>query len=256
MVMSILNERINNPIDLDNLGKRDIVQRRKFSILLVDDEERILNFLKTKLRTLGYDVILAGNGIEALEQIQGQAPDMVVLDVIMPKMDGFQTLKELRTISSVPVIMLSARGDDSDRIKGLGLGADDYLPKPFNPDELVARIEAIRRRLNSPERKKTPRELLVRGLKINFDEHRVMVSGKEVKLTRIEWMLLNELAANSGHLMLYYNLLARVWGPEYRDDVQILRTWISRLRQKIESDPSHPKIIRVVPKTGYIFNKQ
>jgi two-component system KDP operon response regulator KdpE len=228
---------------------------KRFLILLVDDEERILNFLKTKLKTLAYEVILASNGIEAIEQIQGQEPDLVVLDVIMPKMDGFQTLKELRSFSSVPVIMLSARGDDSDRIKGLGLGADDYLPKPFNPDELVARIEAIRRRLNSPERKSIPKELTIHGLNIKFDERRITVRGEDVKLTRIEWLLLNEMAGNAGHLMVYYDLLARVWGPEYRNDVQILRTWISRLRQKIEEDPLHPKIISTVPKTGYIFNK-
>jgi len=228
---------------------------KRFSILLVDDEERILNFLKTKLKSLGFEVLLAGNGVEALEQIQGQEPDLVVLDVIMPKMDGFQTLKELRIFSSVPVIMLSARGDDSDRIKGLGLGADDYLPKPFNPDELVARIEAIKRRLNSPERKKTPKELVLHGLNINFDERRITVRGEEVKLTRIEWLLLNELVSNAGHLMVYYDLLARVWGPEYRDDIQILRTCISRIRQKIENEPYNPTIISTVPKTGYIFNK-
>ena len=228
---------------------------KRFSILLVDDEERILNFLKTKLKLLAYEVITASNGIEAIEQIQGQEPDLVVLDVIMPKMDGFLTLKQLRTFSSVPVIMLSARGDDSDRIKGLGLGADDYLPKPFNPDELVARIEAIRRRMNSPERKSTPKELIIHGLNINFDERRILVRGEEVKLTRIEWLILNELAGNAGHLMIYYDLLARVWGPEYRDDIQILRTWISRLRQKIEYDPVHPTIISTIPKTGYIFNK-
>ncbi|MGP8079444.1 MAG: response regulator [Dehalococcoidales bacterium] len=228
---------------------------KRFTILLVDDEERILNFLKTKLKLLNYEIILARNGIEALEQIQGQEPDLVVLDVVMPKMDGFQTLKELRSFSSVPVIMLSARGDDSDRIKGLGLGADDYLPKPFNPDELVARIEAIRRRLNLPERKSTLKELVIHELNINFDERCITVRGKEIKLTRIEWLLLNELAGNAGHLMVYYDLLARVWGPEYRDDVQILRTWVSRLRQKIEIDPAHPAIISTVPKTGYIFNK-
>ena len=228
---------------------------KRFTILLVDDEERILNFLKTKLKLLGYEVILAANGIEALEQIQGQEPDLVVLDVVMPKMDGFQTLKELRSFSSVPVIMLSARGDDSDRIKGLGLGADDYLPKPFNPDELVARIEALRRRLSQPERKNMPKELIIHGLNINFDERRIAVRGKEAKLTKIEWQLLNELAGNDGHLMVYYDLLARIWGPEYRDDVQILRTWISRLRQKLEIDPNHPIIITTVPKTGYIFNK-
>jgi DNA-binding response OmpR family regulator len=228
---------------------------KRFVILLVDDEERILNFLKTKLKLLAYEVILASNGIEALEQVRGQEPDLVVLDVMMPKKDGFETLQELRTFSAVPVIILSARGDDSDRIKGLGLGADDYIAKPFNPDELVARIEAIRRRLSSLERKNIPRELIVQGLNINFDERHLTVRGKEEKLTRIEWLLLSELAINAGHLMTYYDLLSGIWGPEYRDDVQILRTWISRLRKQIEIDPSDAKIISTVPKTGYIFNK-
>jgi two-component system KDP operon response regulator KdpE len=228
---------------------------KRFVILLVDDEERIINFLKTKLKLLSYEVILASNGVEALEQVREQDPDLVVLDVMMPKKDGFETLKELRTFSPVPVIMLSARGDDSDRIKGLEMGADDYIAKPFNPDELVARIEAIRRRLSSLEREKTPRELIVHGLKINFDERQLTVRGKEEKLTRIEWLLLSELAINAGHLMTYYDLLSRIWGSEYRDDYQILRTWISRLRQIIEIDPSDAKIISTVPKTGYIFNK-
>ena len=228
---------------------------KRFVILLVDDEERILNFLKTKLKMLSYEVILASNGVEALEQVREQDPNLVVLDVMMPKKDGFETLKELRTFSPVPVIMLSARGDDSDRIKGLGLGADDYIAKPFNPDELVARIEAIRRRLSSFERKNTPRELVVQGLKINFDERQLTVRGEDIKLTRIEWLLLSELAINAGHLMTYYDLLSRIWGPEYRDDIQILRTWISRLREKIEIDPSDAQIISTVPKTGYIFNK-
>jgi DNA-binding response OmpR family regulator len=228
---------------------------KRFVILLVDDEKRILNFLKTKLKMLSYEVILANNGIEALEQVQGHEPDLVVLDVMMPKKDGFETLKELRTFSGVPVIMLSAKGDDSDRIKGLGLGADDYIAKPFNPDELVARIEAIRRRLTSLERKNIPRELIVQDLQINFDERHLTVRGKEVKLTRLEWLLLSELAINAGHLMTYYDLLSAIWGPEYRDDVQILRTWISRLRQKIEIGPNEAKIIITVPKTGYMFKK-
>ena len=229
---------------------------KRFVILLVDDEERILNFLKTKLKILSYEVTLATNGIEALEQVREQDPDLVVLDVMMPKKDGFETLKELRTFSQVPVIMLSARGDDSDRIKGLEIGADDYIAKPFNPDELVARIEAIRRRLSSLELKKTPRELIVEGLKISFDERQLTVRGKEIKLTRIEWLLLSELAINAGHLMTYYELLSRIWGPEYRDDYQILRTWISRLREKIEIDPSDAKFITTIPKTGYIFNSK
>jgi len=227
----------------------------KFIILLVDDEERILNFLRVKLKLLAYEIITAHNGFEALEQIREKEPDLVVLDVMMPKKNGFETLRELRIFSTTPVIMLSARGDDIDRIKGLGLGADDYIAKPFNPDELVARIEAIRRRISSLEREITPKELVVHGLNINFDERHLTVRGKEVKLARIEWLLLSELVANAGHLLPYYDLLSRIWGPEYRSDVQILRTWMSRLRHKIEIDPAAPKFITTMSKAGYIFNK-
>jgi DNA-binding response OmpR family regulator len=228
---------------------------KRFTILLVDDEERILTFLKAKLKLAGYDIITAGDGLEALEQIQSQDPDLVILDVMLPKLDGFSTLKELRAFSSIPVIILSARGDSSDKIKGLGLGADDYLPKPFSPDELVARIEAVKRRIDPSESRKRNSEVSVDDLYVNFEKRLITLRDNELKLTKIEWQLLSELAGNPGHLMFYSDLLSRIWGPEYRDDVQILRTWISRLRQKIESDPGNPSIITTVPKTGYIFNK-
>jgi len=227
---------------------------KRFSILLVDDEERILNFLKTKLKSSGYDVMLARDGNEAIKQARDQEPDLIILDVMMPKKDGFEALRELRLFSTVPVIMLSAVGEDADRIKGLGLGADDYLPKPFNPDELIARIEAVRRRLSKVERKTNPDKLVFEDLIINYENRIVSVRGKERKLTRIEWLLLIEMAGNAGHLMFYTELLTKVWGPEYRDDVQILRTWISRLRNKLEEDPDNPQIITTIPKTGYIFN--
>jgi DNA-binding response OmpR family regulator len=218
----------------------------RFCILIVDDEERITNFLKIKLKAAGYKVLIASDGVSALEQAQTQGPDLMVLDVLMPGMDGFETLKQLRTFSTVPVIILSARGSDVDRIKGLGLGADDYLAKPFNPAELLARIEAVRRRLSSTERRQVPEPFNIPGLKIDFEKHLVVVRGQEVYLTRIEWLLLSEMARNAGRLMLYDDLLSRVWGPEYRDDVQILRTWISRLRYKIEEAPNKPKIILTI----------
>jgi len=227
---------------------------KQFTVLLVDDEERILNFLKVKLKTCGYEVLTAHNGRGCLEQVQAQDPDLVVLDVLMPGMDGFETLKQLRTLSSIPVIVLSAKGSYADKIHGLGLGADDYLPKPFNPDELVARIEALRRRFIPSQSRKTRESVTVGDVTIDLKKHRAIVRNNEVHLTRIEWLLLSELAQNAGRLLLYDELLTRVWGPEYRDDVHLLRTWISRLRYKIEKDANKPMLIRTMPKTGYIID--
>jgi DNA-binding response OmpR family regulator len=228
---------------------------KQYRVLVVDDEPRILNFLTAKLRAVAYDVITASNGVEALEQAQAQEPDLIVLDVVMPKMDGFETLRELRAFSPVPVIFLSARGTDIDRIKGLGLGADDYLSKPFSPDELVARIDAVRRRVGPSESRKSHDRYVRGSLDIDFARRLVTVDDQAVRLTRIEWLLLSELSQNAGRLMLYEELLTRVWGPEYRDDVQLLRTWISRLRYKVEKEPSHPTFIRTMPKTGYIMDE-
>jgi len=229
---------------------------RQFRVLLVDDEQRILNFLSSKLKATGYEVFTASNGVEALEQVQAQEPDFVVLDILMPKKDGFETLKELRTFSPVPVIILSAKGTNVDKVKGLSLGADDYLSKPFSPDELIARIEAVKRRLSPDGKRKIREQLSIGDLTIDFKRRLVIIRGEEIRLTRIEWLLLSELAQNAGSLMLYNDLLARIWGPEYRDDIQILRTWISRLREKIESEPDNPKLIRTIPKTGYIMDLQ
>jgi DNA-binding response OmpR family regulator len=227
---------------------------KRFRILVVDDEERILNFLSTKLKASGYEVLTATNGVKGLEQVQAQEPDLVVLDLLMPKMDGLEMLKQLRTFSLLPVIILTAKGADTDRIKGLKLGADDYLPKPFNPDELVARIEAIRRRLEPDERRKIPEVLELGDITVDFRKRNVLVDGQEKYLTRTEWLLLSQLINNAGRLMLYEELLTQVWGPEYRDDVQILRTWVSRLRGKLETDPDNP-LIRTIPKTGYIIDR-
>ena len=228
---------------------------RQFRILVVDDEVRILNFLSSKLKASGYEVLTASNGLEGMEQAQAQEPDLIVLDLLMPKMDGLEMLKQLRSFSAVPVIILTAKGADADRIKGLRLGADDYLPKPFNPDELVARIEAVRRRLEPSERRKLPEVFNLGHVTIDFKKHNVVISGEQKYLTRIEWLLLSQLINKAGRLMLYEELLTRVWGPEYRNDVQILRTCISRLRRKLEGNPNSPKLIRTIAKTGYIVEQ-
>lgn len=228
---------------------------KQFRVLIVDDDPRILKFLEVKLKASGYGALTADSGFEALEQVEAQEPDLVVLDVLMPKKDGFETLKELRAFSSVPVIILSAKEADTDKVKGLKLGADDYLAKPFSPDELVARIEAVRRRLGSAQDRKVVEFITLGHMSINVQKHAVTVNKKEIQLTRIEWLLLSELARNAGKLMTYSELLTRIWGPEYRDDVQILRTWVSRLRQKVERQPNQPAIIRTIPKTGYMIDQ-
>lgn len=226
----------------------------KFRVLVVDDEPRITKFLVVRLKATGYEVITADNGAQALDQVETQVPDLVVLDVVMPGMDGFETLKQLRAVSSVPVIILSAREASTERVKGLELGADDYLVKPFSPDELVARIEAIKRRLAPGQNRKSINYISIGDMIIDQQKHLIIIDGNEIALTKIEWLLMSELSKNVGKLLLYEDLLTRIWGPEYRDDVQILRTWISRLRNKIRKISGNQNIIRTVPKTGYIIN--
>jgi two-component system KDP operon response regulator KdpE len=225
---------------------------KKYRLLVVDDEIRILNFLRSHLKTMGYEVVTASNGLEALEQFHASQPDLVLLDILMPKMNGFDVLKEIRGFSMVPVIFLSAKGNERDKIAGLDMGADDYMPKPFNPEELVSRIEAVMRRFR-PNVPKIPDELSLGDITIDFKVHKVMVRGNKIYLTRLEWLLLSELALNADRLMTYEELLVRIWGAEYRDDVQFLRTWISRLRHKIEEKPDDPQIILTVTKMGYIL---
>lgn len=229
---------------------------KQFRILVIDDEPRILNFLKLKLEMSGYKVMTAGNGPQALEMLAMDRPDLIVLDVLMPGMDGFEVLQRIRTESSVPVIILSARESSDDKVKGLQLGADDYLAKPFSPDELVARIESVRRRL-LPEDERIAADVITLGhVTVDLNRHRVVIDDSEIPLTRIEWLLMLEFTRNAGKLLLYDDLLTKIWGPEFRDDIQILRTWVSRLRRKIEEDPDHPRLIRTVPKTGYMIDQQ
>jgi two-component system, OmpR family, KDP operon response regulator KdpE len=227
---------------------------KKWKLLVVDDEIRVVKFLKSNLEALGYEVVTASNGLEAIEKYHANQPDLILLDVVMPKMNGIDVLKELRGFSMVPVIFLSAKGNELDKITGLDMGADDYVPKPFSPDELVSRIEAVMRRFR-PNEPKIPQELSLGDITIDFKAHKVIVRGNLIYLTRLEWLLLSELAINVDHLMTYEELLVRIWGIEYRDDVQFLRTWISRLRRKIEEKPDDPRIILTVTKMGYILKK-
>lgn len=226
---------------------------KRFRVLVADDDSRIVKFLTVRLGASGYEVLTASNGLEAVEKVQSQEPDLVVLDVVMPGLDGFDTLKQIRALSAVPVIILSAKESSTDRIKGLELGADDYLVKPFSPDELVARIEAVRRRLLSSQDRKVIEYISLGDITVDLKRHLVITNNREIELKRTEWLLLSELARNAGKLMLYEELLTKIWGPEYRDDIHILRAWISRLRKKIAIS-GRPQVIRTITKTGYMID--
>ncbi len=226
---------------------------KKPTVLVVDDEPRILRFVRAELESAGFVVLTASEGAGALEVLEAENPDLVVLDVIMPGMDGFEVLRRLREQRAVPVILLTARGNDADKVRGLDLGADDYLTKPFSPDELSARIRAVLRRTSGPAKSPAAARFQVRDLVVDFDRRKVVVRGEEVQMSRTEWQLLQQLALNAGKVMLHEDLLVRTWGPEYREDVEYLRVWVSRLRRKIEDDPAHPVYLRTVPGVGYVL---
>lgn len=225
---------------------------RSQTVLVVDDEPRILRFIRTELESQGYRVLAADSGRQALELLELELPDLVVLDLIMPGMDGFETLGHIRESSQVPVLLLTAKGGDRDKVRGLDLGADDYLTKPFNPEELSARIRAILRRAKTPVVGQSHRPLVFGDLLVDLDQRRVLVGDREVSLSPTEWQLLYYLATNAGRVILHEDLLAMTWGPEYRNDLQYLRVWISRLRRKLRDDPVQPRIIRTVPGVGYM----
>lgn len=224
---------------------------KKHLILVVDDEPAIVRLVRTKLQTDGYGVITADRGEQALEILENERPDLVVLDLMMPGIDGFETLRRIRTESQVPVIMLTARASDADRLKGFAGGVDDYVTKPFNPDELAARIEAVLRRSGGVAAVGGRTILRYPGVEIDLERRRVAVSGEEVRLSKTEWELLAQLAGSAGRVMLHSELLTRIWGPEFRDESHYLRTWVSRLRTKLETDPSTPELITTFPGLGY-----
>ena len=226
---------------------------RKHLILVVDDEPPIQRLVRAKLQADGYAVLTAGRGEEALALLDDQRPDLIVLDLMMPGIDGFETLRRIRSTSQVPVVMLTARAGDADKLRGLQGGADDYLTKPFNPDELSARIAAVLRRTAgaTPAGGRAVLRYPDQGLEVDLERRRIAVRGEEVRLSRTEWELFSQLAGNAGRVMLHGELLSRIWGPEFRDEVHYLRTWVSRLRAKLEADPEHPALITTFPGLGY-----
>jgi DNA-binding response OmpR family regulator len=222
-------------------------------LLIVDDEARMRRFIRMNMELEGYQVIEAENGLKALDQIRQHTPELVIMDVMMPEMDGFETLKLLREISTVPVILLTVKSDEEDKIQGLGLGADDYITKPFSPRELISRVTAVLRRAEWPA--PTPRTVLRIDdrLSVDFNRHQVIVEGERIDLRPTEYRLLNHLIQNAGWVVPHDTLLAKVWGYEYREETHYLRLYINYLRKKIERDPAKPDYILTERGVGYRF---
>jgi len=222
-------------------------------ILVVDDEERMARFIRLNLEHDGFQVVEAHRGMEAIEKLRDTMPDLVILDIMLPDLDGFEVLKLVREISQVPVIMLTAKGEEDDRVRGLELGADDYVTKPFSPRELVSRVRAVLRRTESAGFVSRDVYQIDDRLKIDFGRREVWLEGKLVKLRPTEYRLLYHLVQNAGWVMTYDQLLSKVWGYEYRDEPHYVRLYVNYLRQKLEEDPSNPKYILTERGVGYRF---
>jgi DNA-binding response OmpR family regulator len=222
-------------------------------ILVVDDEERMVRFIRLNLEHDGFRVTEAFKGAEALNKLRSALPDLILLDVMLPDLDGFEVLRMIREVSTVPVIMLTAKGEEDDRVRGLELGADDYVTKPFSPRELVSRVRAVLRRNDTASGSTHGLIEVDDRLKLDFDRHEVWVEGKLINLRPTEYRLLYHLVQNAGWVISHDQLLANVWGYEYRDEPHYVRLYINYLRKKIEKDPSKPKYILTERGIGYRF---
>ena len=224
------------------------------TVLVVDDAKSLREFVRRNLDVRGYRVIIAVNGADALEKFQTHSIDLVILDLIMPQMDGLEVIQRLRMVSNVPIIVLSALGEESTKIQALNRGADDYLTKPFGVGELLARVQAVlRRSQHAPQKQEAP--VLTRGpIMLDRERHEVTVDGRPINLTPTEFSLLEYLMRNAGKVLPHRVILQHVWGPEYGQEAEYLRVYIGRLRQKIEPDPNNPRYLRTERGVGYSFD--
>jgi two-component system KDP operon response regulator KdpE len=225
---------------------------KKPRVLVVDDEPQTLKYIGANLRARGYDVVTADDGWSALKVASESVVDLIILDIMIPGPSGFEVCQAVRQQSDVPVIMLSARGQEKDIVRALDLGADDYLTKPFGVEEMLARVRAVLRRSAEPSVMLRP-PLVVGELKIDFAARRVTVQGREVRLTPTEYDLLAHLAVNAGRVLTHRVLLEAVWGPGYGDETEYLWAYVRRLRRKVEPDPSNPGYILTEHGVGYYF---
>lgn len=222
-------------------------------ILVVDDEPRFVRLVEANLQTEGFEVLKAGNGKQAVDQAVAEKPDLILLDVMMPEMDGFQALERIRGFSMAPVIMLTAKGDEEHKVRGLNLGADDYIVKPFSANELIARVKAVLRRAQRAG-SDFSEPMFSRGdLSINFARAEVSTAGEPISLSATEYRLLLQFARSAGKTLTAEDLLRNVWGPEYSEEKEILWVSISRLRQKLEKDPKNPVLIITLSGEGYMM---
>jgi DNA-binding response OmpR family regulator len=222
-------------------------------ILVTDDEKLYQHLLKVNLEKEGYEVITAGNGLDALEVISRRHPDLILLDVMMPKLDGISTCERIRQFSNTPIIILTAKGEEQDRVRGLNAGADDYVVKPFSATELVARVRAVLRRAQTTEQVTQNRFFVHGGLKIDFARAEVFRDNKPISLSATEYRLLIHFAQHMGEILSPEDILVAIWGPQYREDKEILWVSIARLRQKLEEDPHNPHHIVTRAGLGYIM---
>ena len=222
-------------------------------VLVVDDEPRMVRFIRLNLEQDGFEVVEACSGMEALDRLRNAMPDLVLLDVMLPDIDGFETLRMIREFSQVPILMVTAKGEEDDRVLGLELGADDYITKPFSPRELSSRIRAVLRRNEMPRTAPHAPIRVDERLTIDFDRREVRVEDRPVILRPTEYRLLYHLVQNAGRVITHDQLLAKVWGYEYREETHYLRLYVNYLRQKLEKDPSDPKYILTERGVGYRF---
>ncbi len=222
-------------------------------VLIVDDEPRYLRLLEANLRTEGYDVVTAQDGEQALEVFSLQPVDLILLDIMMPRLDGFGVTQRIRQFSNVPIIILTAKGEERDRVRGLDLGADDYLVKPFSATELLARVRAVLRRVQPSPPVGQNRFFTHGDLRIDFARAEVWRGDQELSLSATEYRLLLQFVHNVGRILTSEELLSNVWGAEYKDEKEILWVSIARLRQKLEEDPHNPKHIVTRSGLGYLM---
>ncbi|HOE34786.1 MAG: response regulator transcription factor [Chloroflexi bacterium] len=226
---------------------------KKNRILVVDDEKGLVKLIRLNLEHDGFEVFEANNGAQAMDRLRAVLPDLVLLDVMMPDLDGFQVLRMIREVGNTPVIMLTAKGEENDKVRGLELGADDYVTKPFSPRELTSRIRAVLRRGSFSDQTDTGKIDVDGRLQIDFDRHEVWVDGELVQLRPTEYRLLYHLVKNAGWVLTHDQILSKVWGYEYEDEPHYVRLYINYLRKKIEKDPANPRYILTERGVGYRF---